>query len=131
SIVMLFFVKLPIWLAIITFMPFYCLIMALFIDLAGLHEFVKVHNRKWKWSEALTLLIAFIPYQLLLGIGAVRAVWRQMRWASNRKGCVGPGRKNNACSRRRRAFYHESILLVSRCGVRFLFLAGWRGWWSR
>ena len=83
SIVMLFFVKLPVWLAIITFMPFYCLILTLFIDLAGLHEFVKVHHRKWKWSEALTLLIAFIPYQMLLGIGAVRAVWRQMRGASN------------------------------------------------
>jgi cellulose synthase/poly-beta-1,6-N-acetylglucosamine synthase-like glycosyltransferase len=83
SIVMFFFVKLPIWIAIITFMPFYCLILAMFIDLAGLHEFVKVHHRKWRWSEALTLLIAFIPYQMLLGIGAVRAVWRQMRGVSN------------------------------------------------
>ena len=83
SIVMMFFIKLPVWIAIITFMPFYCLILAMFIDLAGLHEFVKVHHRKWKWSEALTLLIAFIPYQMLLGIGAVRAVWRQIRGASN------------------------------------------------
>jgi len=31
----------------------------------------------------LTLLIAFIPYQMLLGIGSVRAVWRQIRGASN------------------------------------------------
>jgi hypothetical protein len=83
SIAMVFFAKLPVWIAIITFMPFYCLILTLFIDLAGLHEFVKVHHRKWKWGEALTLLIAFIPYQMLLGIGAVRAVWRQMRGASN------------------------------------------------
>lgn len=83
SIIMLFFVKLPVWIAILTFMPFYCLILAMFIDLAGLHEFVKVHHRKWKWSEALTLLLAFIPYQLLLGIGAVRAVWRQILGASN------------------------------------------------
>jgi len=83
SIVMLFFAKLPVWMAILTFMPLYCLILAMFIDLTGLHEFVKVHHRKWKWSEALTLLVAFIPYQLLLGIGAVRAVWRQIRGASN------------------------------------------------
>ena len=83
SIVMLIFVKLPIWIAILTFMPFYCFVLALFIDLAGLHEFVKVHHRKWKWSEALTLVIAFIPYQLLLGIGALRAVWRQIWGASN------------------------------------------------
>jgi glycosyltransferase XagB len=83
SLVMLFFGKLPVWIAILTFMPLYCLILSMFVDLAGLHEFVKVHQRKWKWSEALTLLIAFIPYQMLLGIGAVRAVWRQLRGASN------------------------------------------------
>ena len=83
SIIMLFFFKLPIWMAILTFMPLYCFILAMFIDLAGLHEFVKVHQRKWKWREALTLLIAFFPYQLLVGIGAIRAVWRQLRGASN------------------------------------------------
>ena len=83
AVLMFFFVKLPVWMAILTFMPFYCFLFAMFIDLAGLHEFVKVHHRKWKWSEALTLLIAFIPYQLLLGIGAVRAVWRQVKGASN------------------------------------------------
>ncbi len=83
SIVMLLFVKLPLWIAILTFMPFYCFILAMFIDLAGLHEFVRVHHRKWKWREAATLLIAFFPYQWLLGIGAIRAVWRQIRGAAN------------------------------------------------
>lgn len=83
SIVLLFFVKLPLWIAILTFMPLYCFILAMCIDLAGLHEFVKVHHRKWKWREALTLVIAFFPYQWLLGIGALRAFWRQVRGASN------------------------------------------------
>ena len=83
SIGMLFFIKLPLWIAILICMPCYCFIMAMCIDLAGLHEFVKVHQRKWKWSEAATLLIAFLPYQWLLGIGALRAVWRQMRGAAN------------------------------------------------
>ncbi len=69
----------PLWMAIITFMPLYCFILAMFIDLVGLHEFVKVHHRKWKLREALTLLVAFIPYQLLLGVGALRAVWRQLK----------------------------------------------------
>jgi cellulose synthase/poly-beta-1,6-N-acetylglucosamine synthase-like glycosyltransferase len=83
SILMFFLVKMPVWMAILTFLPLYCLIFSVFISLAGLHEFVKVHHRKWKWSEAFTLLLAFIPYQLLLGIGAVRAVWRHLRGASN------------------------------------------------
>ena len=83
SILMFFLVKMPVWMAILTFLPLYCLIFSVFISLAGLHEFVKVHHRKWKWSEAFVLLLAFIPYQLLLGIGAVRAVWRHLRGASN------------------------------------------------
>lgn len=83
SIVMFFFVKLPVWMALLTFMPFYCFILAMFIDLAGLHEFVKVHHRKWSWKEALILLIAFMPYQILLGIGALRATYRFLKGASN------------------------------------------------
>lgn len=83
AILMFFFVKLPLWMAILTCLPLYCLALMMFIDLTGLHEFVKVHHRPWRWSEAFTLLIAFLPYQILLGIGAVRAVWRQLRGASN------------------------------------------------
>jgi len=83
AVAMFFFVKLPLWMAILTCMPLYCFILMMCIDLAGLHEFVKVYHRQWKWSEALTLLIAFLPYQLLLGIGAVRAIWRQLIGASN------------------------------------------------
>lgn len=83
SIVMFFFVKLPVWMAMLTFMPFYCFILAMFIDLAGLHEFVKVHHRKWSWKEALILLLAFMPYQILLGIGALRATYRFLKGTSN------------------------------------------------
>src|SRR5579875_3270671 len=83
SVLMFFFVKLPVWMAILTFMPFYCFVFTLFLSVAGLHEFVKVHHRKWKWSEALTLIVAFLPYQILLGIGAIRAVLRQIQGASD------------------------------------------------
>src|SRR5229473_3084374 len=47
SLVMFFLVKLPLWLAILTFLPLYCFVLAVFIDLAGLHEFLKAHRRKW------------------------------------------------------------------------------------
>ena len=110
SIVMLFFIKLPIWMAILTFMPLYCFILAMFIDLAGLHEFVKVHHRKWKWREALTLLVAFFPYQLLMGIGALRAVWRQMRGASNweKTAHIGQHKAITPSYRRRHHFLRRS-----------------------
>ncbi len=83
SVVMFFLVKLPLWLAMITFLPLYCFVLAIFIDLAGLHEFLKAHHRPWRWREAATLLLAFFPYQILLGLGAMRAVWRYIKGASN------------------------------------------------
>lgn len=83
SVVMFFFVKLPLWLALITFLPLYSFVLAIFIDLAGLHEFLKAHNRPWNWREALILLVAFFPYQFLLGIGALRAVFRYIKGTSN------------------------------------------------
>src|SRR5947207_2698549 len=46
-------VKPPLPMAMISFAPLYCLALTLCIDLAGLHEFVKVHKRKWRLSEAL------------------------------------------------------------------------------
>jgi len=79
----LMFVHLPLWMAMITITPLYCFALALFIALAGLHEFVKVHKRKWRWQEAFVLIIAFFPYQILLGIGAIRAVYRHLKGASN------------------------------------------------
>jgi Glycosyltransferases, probably involved in cell wall biogenesis len=82
AILMFFFAKLPVWMAIMTCLPLYCFILEMCIDVAGLHEFVKAHHRQWKWREAFTLLLAFIPYQILLGLGASRAVWRQMRGAT-------------------------------------------------
>lgn len=79
----LMFIHLPLWMAMITIAPLYCFILALFIGLAGLHEFVKVHKRPWRWREAFMLVIAFFPYQILLGIGAIRAVYRYLKGASN------------------------------------------------
>jgi cellulose synthase/poly-beta-1,6-N-acetylglucosamine synthase-like glycosyltransferase len=83
SIVMLFFIKLPLWFAMFTFLPLYCLALAVFIDLAGLREFLKAHKRKWRWHEAIITMLAFIPYQCILGIGALRAVYRHIQGASN------------------------------------------------
>ena len=83
SVVMFFFVKLPVWLALLTFMPLYCFVLAVFIDVAGLHEFLKAHKRPWRWREALMLVVAFFPYQVLLGIGALRAIYRYVKGASN------------------------------------------------
>src|SRR2546428_6177003 len=83
SVVLFFFVNLPLCFVIFTFTPLYCFVLAVFIDLAGLHEFLKAHKRKWSWREATIMLLAFFPYQLVLGFGALRAVYRYIKGASN------------------------------------------------
>ena len=83
SLLMFFLVKLPLWLAMLTFLPLYCFVLTIFIDIAALYEFVKVHQRAWRWHEALLLLLAFFPYQVILSIGALRAVLRYLNGKSN------------------------------------------------
>ena len=83
AIAMIFLVKFPLWLAMFTFIPLFCFVQAVFIDLAGLHEFLKAHKRKWRWREAVILVLAFFPYQFILGVGACRAVYRYIQGASN------------------------------------------------
>lgn len=72
-------VRLPLWLAMFSFLALYCFTLAIFVDLAGLHEFLRVHRRRWSWREALLLVLAFFPYQWLLALGSLRAVWRTAR----------------------------------------------------
>jgi cellulose synthase/poly-beta-1,6-N-acetylglucosamine synthase-like glycosyltransferase len=76
-------VKLPLWLAMFSFLALYCFALAIFVDLAGLHEFLRVHKRRWSWREALLLILAFFPYQWLLALGSLRAVWRTIRGVDN------------------------------------------------
>jgi cellulose synthase/poly-beta-1,6-N-acetylglucosamine synthase-like glycosyltransferase len=83
SIGMVFLAKFPLWMAMFTFLPLYCFVLAVFTDLVGLHEFLKAHKRKWSWREAAITALAFFPYQWILGIGALRAVYRYIRGASN------------------------------------------------
>src|SRR2546429_6565069 len=83
AIAMVFLVKFPLVIAMFTFMPLCCFVLAVFTDLAGLHEFLKAHNRKWSWREAGILIMAFFPYQWILSISALRAVYRALRGHAN------------------------------------------------
>ncbi|GCE18006.1 glycosyltransferase [Dictyobacter kobayashii] len=83
SLLMFFLVKLPLWFAMLTFLPLYCFVFSIFIDLAALYEFVKVHKRAWRWHEAIVLIVAFFPYQAILSLSAIRAVFRHLIGRAN------------------------------------------------
>jgi cellulose synthase/poly-beta-1,6-N-acetylglucosamine synthase-like glycosyltransferase len=91
SILMFFLVKFPLWLAMLTFLPLYCFVLALFVDVVGQYEFLKAHKRKWRWHEAMITMLAFFPYQAILSIAALRAVFRYIQGKTNWEKTVHTG----------------------------------------
>jgi glycosyltransferase XagB len=83
SIIMFFLIKFPLWLAMFTFLPLYCFALTLFVEVVGLHEFLKAHKLKWRWHEAIITVLAFFPYQVILSIAALRAVFRYIQGKTN------------------------------------------------
>src|SRR5258708_7087981 len=96
SIIVFFVAKFPLWLAMFTSLPLYCFALTLFVEVVGLHEFIKAHKRKWKWSEALITVLAFFPYQFLLSISALRAVFRFIQGKTNWEKTAHIGQHRNA-----------------------------------
>lgn len=83
SICLIFFVKMPELVAMLSALPLYMVIAQALISLIGLHEFTAVHGLPASWSGGLRLAWSYLPYQWLLSFAAVRAVWRQARGISN------------------------------------------------
>ncbi|HYM67210.1 MAG TPA: glycosyltransferase [Patescibacteria group bacterium] len=81
SVASIFFIHVQLWIAMFTFLPLACLILSIFIELAGLHEFKKAHGAAWSWREAGVLVLSFFPYQWVLGFSALRAVYRHIKGA--------------------------------------------------
>lgn len=71
-----FFVDLPVTVALFSVIPGYVLLLQLLLYNYGLYEFTRDYNFKYSPIYIAKLLITFFPYQLLLGLGAGRAVGR-------------------------------------------------------
>lgn len=78
SVVMIFTVKLPMILTLFSMLPFYILVLHLIIMNVGLYEFTKKYHMAYPTWMPLKVVVTFIPFQLILGISAVRAVLRNI-----------------------------------------------------
>jgi glycosyltransferase XagB len=79
SLYTMFFVKMPPLIAMILWLPAYMLIGQYVMNLVGLYEFASEHSIKLPKMIWLKLLGSFYPFQVLLGISALRAVWREIQ----------------------------------------------------
>lgn len=83
SLWLMLFGKLPVLIVMISSMPVYVLLAQLVISVVGLREFTAVHKLQHSWLATLWLVVAYLPYQWILGFAALRAVWRQLRGLNN------------------------------------------------
>ncbi len=69
-------VKLPIVLSLFSFVPFFLFFLQLTTLLIGLYEFTKSYNLKFPIFMPFKMLLTFYPYQLVLALSSVRALYR-------------------------------------------------------
>jgi len=70
---------LPIQLALLSFVPLVPLIAILAVEVAGLDSLRTEFGLHVRFRDHLRLVLSVVPYQLLLGVAAARAAWREFR----------------------------------------------------
>ena len=79
AILMILFAEVPLLIAMISFLPLYALAFQYLVTLVGLFEFTKVYKNRVRIRDLAKFTVGFLPYQALLGLGALRAVWRDVK----------------------------------------------------
>ncbi|MDQ6669282.1 MAG: glycosyltransferase family 2 protein, partial [Chloroflexota bacterium] len=79
SVWMMLYAKVPVPVAMLSSLPLYMLVLQLLIGVLGLREFTSLHALRAAPLDLVRLVIAYLPYQALLGFAALRAVWRLAR----------------------------------------------------
>ena len=75
----MFAFKVPVLVAMVSYLPVLALLANLLSSEIGLYEFTRAHSLKASPMAAVKLALAWTPYQLVLAYAALRAVRRQMR----------------------------------------------------
>jgi cellulose synthase/poly-beta-1,6-N-acetylglucosamine synthase-like glycosyltransferase len=76
-------VKVPIIVALVSFLPLFPTLAMLVFELVGLHDFGAQYGLPIRFVHYLKLVAGSPVYQVVLAAAAVRAVWRQSRGRTN------------------------------------------------
>jgi len=83
AIVAVLWLKLPVLVAMISFLPLYALFLQFLATIAGAFAFTREYGYKFPLFMPISMTITFLPYQYLLGISAIRAIYRELRQMHN------------------------------------------------
>jgi len=76
SIFMAFMIKLPLFITMLTIIPLMLLLLQLTMLNVGLYEFTKSYKLRYPFWISLYTILYFYPYQIILGLSALRAIVR-------------------------------------------------------
>ena len=79
SIIIAFTVKVPTIVALLTFIPLAPTLITVAVQIAGLSEFGKLYGQRVRVRDYVRLVLGTFPYQVFLGVAALRSVFRQLR----------------------------------------------------
>jgi cellulose synthase/poly-beta-1,6-N-acetylglucosamine synthase-like glycosyltransferase/transposase len=83
AIVAVLWLKLPVLVAMISFLPLYALFLQFLATIVGAFAFTREYGSKFPLFMPISMSITFLPYQYLLGISAIRAIYRELRQMHN------------------------------------------------
>jgi hypothetical protein len=67
----------------VSLLPLYALIFQFAASLLGLFDFSRAYHLRIRPRDLLVFTVSFLPYQMLLSFGALRAVYREQRGRTN------------------------------------------------
>lgn len=70
--------KLPVWVAMISFLPLYGLLFQLVVAVVGAYMFTREYGLRFPILLPLEMALSFLPYQWLIGISSIRVLYRTL-----------------------------------------------------
>jgi cellulose synthase/poly-beta-1,6-N-acetylglucosamine synthase-like glycosyltransferase len=89
------FGKFPLFFALLSFIPLLIVLIQLTVNAIGIREFIIEQHLPYKKSVYFSLVVTFIPYQFLLGISALRALYREVFGITNWEKTIHHGTHRN------------------------------------
>jgi len=78
TIIGLFWLKFPVLVVMVAFLPLYALAFQFLVTAVGAYLFTKEYGFKFPILLPFSMAVTFIPFQILMGVSAVRAVFREL-----------------------------------------------------
>jgi glycosyltransferase XagB len=82
-IITMLWVKVPVLVAMISFLPLYALLFQFVATAVGAFMFAKEYGLKFPVFKFMSMALTFLPFQWLLSISALRGVYRELRSQRN------------------------------------------------